>query len=374
MTDERKPDLLAVMRQAGVEVGGGERRSNLMVRCPFHNDGGRPNMSVSPNSGLWHCFRCGRGGDVYDFQGHLVYGDAWNNRDRQQFKVVLQRLDRLEVPRVKIRPPAPPKDLSSEIIHMLALASRVYHLALLGKAGETARSYLEGRMIDMAAIRRFRLGYALPGALKAAMSGYPPRLRKAAEVAGLYIRTDDRSPRELLAERIVFPDIDRRGRVLHMVGRSLNVDAFIRYLSLSGLPKTIWGLADIKQSKPVVLTESIIDAVNLRQMGFQGVAVNGTGIASHLLPKLRQVRRLFILGQHDQAGVDAVRRWLEKLPNSGELEFHYRQGEKDLNDRVDRMGLAHTRLCLDRELAAFQRTKPKRPHCGNGPRLDTGAK
>ena len=147
----------------------------------------------------------------------------------------------------------------------------------------------------MKAVRRFRLGLASPGALLGALAGYPPRLREAAEVAGLYIRNDEGTARELLSGRIAFPDIDRHGRVLHMVGRSLEADAFIRYLSLSGLPKTIWGLADVKPGKPVILTESIIDAVNLRQMGFQGVAFIGTGFASHLLPKLLKVRVLFIL-------------------------------------------------------------------------------
>jgi DNA primase len=347
MSEGRKPDLLEVMRQAGIEIGRKAKRQNVMMRCPFHNDRGRPNMSVGPNSGLWHCFRCGRGGDVYDFQGYLVYGDAWNNRDSQQFKEVLQRLGKLQVPQVKIRPPAPPKELSSEIVQVLALASRVYHLALLGKAREEARAYLDGRRIDMRAVRHFRLGLAAPGALLGALAGYPPRLRKAAEVAGLYIRNDEGVARELLSGRIVFPDIDRHGRVLHMVGRSLDADAFIRYLSLSGLPKTIWGLADVKQSKPVILTESIIDAVNLRQMGFQGVAVNGTGIANHLLPKLRKVRGLFILGQNDEAGLEAVQRWLEKLPNASLLKSSFGPGDKDLNDRVCQVGLAQTREQID---------------------------
>lgn len=327
------------MLLAGVDLPSGTGPRNLMARCPFHNDHGRPNMSVSPNSGLWHCFRCGRGGDVYDFQGYLVYSDAWNNRDPGQFKEVLQRLGQLQVPQVRIRPPAPPKELSSEIVQVLALASRVYHLALLGKAGEGARNYLNIRRIDMAAVRRFRLGLASPGALLGALAGYPPRLREAAEVAGLYLRNDEGTSRELLAGRLVFPDIDRRGRVLHMVGRSLEADAFIRYLSLCGLSKTIWGLADVKQSKPVILTESIIDAVNLRQMGFQGIAVNGTGIASHLLPKLRKVRDLFVLGQNDGAGIEAVNRWLDKLPNALLLEYPFNDGEKDLNDQVKHMGL-----------------------------------
>jgi DNA primase len=358
MTGEQKPDLLVVLKRAGIKVDRGERRENLTIHCPFHNDRGRPNMSVSPDSGLWHCFRCGRGGDVYDLQGHLVYGDAWNNRDQTMFKDVLQRLGRLDVPQVKVRPPVPPRELSSEIIQVLALASRVYHLALLGEAGWRARDYLESREIDMAAIRRFRLGYAAPGALLGALAGYPPRSRKAAEVAGLYIRSEAGAPRELLAARIVFPDIDRRARVLHMVGRSLEKEAFVRYLSLSGLPKTVWGLANVERGQPVILTESIIDAVNLRQMGFQGVAVNGTGIAGHLVPRLLKERQLFILRQNDEAGVEAAERWLEKLPKARLLEHPYKEGEKDLNDQVVKGGLKQTGEMVRRSLERAAQRSP----------------
>jgi hypothetical protein len=36
------------------------------VICPFHNDR-TPSLSVTPEKGLWRCFGCGEGGDVYDF-------------------------------------------------------------------------------------------------------------------------------------------------------------------------------------------------------------------------------------------------------------------------------------------------------------------
>ena len=83
--EEKKPDLLRVMERAGVRVDPRGDRANIMLRCPFHRDTGRPNMSVSLRGGLFHCFRCGRGGDVYDFQGLLIYGDAVLLRDTLQF-------------------------------------------------------------------------------------------------------------------------------------------------------------------------------------------------------------------------------------------------------------------------------------------------
>src|SRR5712692_9283356 len=39
----------------------------LVGRCPFHADGGRPNLHAFPASQTWWCFRCGIGGDVLKF-------------------------------------------------------------------------------------------------------------------------------------------------------------------------------------------------------------------------------------------------------------------------------------------------------------------
>ncbi len=340
--DDRKPDLVEVMKQAGVEVPTRGNRANVMVRCPFHHDTGRPNMSISLHAGLFHCFRCDRGGDVYDFEGLLIYGDAWNNRDPEMFKEVLRRLEVLDVPLVDVKPPPPPKELTRGIAQVLALASRVYHLALMSEAGGEARKYLRLRRIDIDAMRRFRIGYASQGAIVGALAGYPPELRQGAELAGLFVRNERDEPREWLIGRIVFPDVSRNGTVRHMIGRSLERSASLKYLSLGGLPKTIWGLGDVSRNKPVILTESIIDAVNLRQMGLQGAAVNGTGIAGYLLPGLGKVPVLVLLPQNDSAGREAVARWKEKLPKARILEHAFSEGEKDLNDQVAACGMERT--------------------------------
>ena len=39
----------------------------LVGRCPFHADGGRPNLHVYPGNASWYCYRCTSGGDVISF-------------------------------------------------------------------------------------------------------------------------------------------------------------------------------------------------------------------------------------------------------------------------------------------------------------------
>jgi DNA primase len=348
--DDRKPDMLQVVERSGIVIAPRGDRTNVMVRCPFHHDTGRPNMSVSLNSGLFHCFRCNRGGDVYDFEGLLVFGDTWNNRDPEMFKEVLQRLQFLDIPIVAVKPQPPSRELTRGIAQVLALASRVYHLSLMSDAGRSAREYLRSRGIDLPAMRRFRIGYVTRGGLIGALAGYPPRLREAAEVAGLFVRNDRDRPREWLIGRIIFPDVSRNGTVRHMIGRSTRKSTSLKYLSLGGLPRVIWGLGNVSRRNPVILTESIIDAVNLCQMGFQGVAVNGTGIAGYLLPSLQRITVLLLLSQNDPAGREAVSRWQAKLPNARVIDHPFLEGEKDLNDQVVAYGLVKTTSLIRRSL------------------------
>lgn len=51
---------------------------NLKGLCPFHSEK-HPSFSVDAKKGLWHCFGCNRGGDVFTFlmeAEHLTFPNA----------------------------------------------------------------------------------------------------------------------------------------------------------------------------------------------------------------------------------------------------------------------------------------------------------
>lgn len=348
---DEKPDLLATLKSAGVALPRHTGRP-FFVLCPFHDDRKSPNLRVDPNQGVFYCHACGAGGDAISFVGLQLFGPSFNNRDIDMFREVMNHIEGRGISQVEYRPPRRPKKLTQKIVQVLTLTARIYHLALMGKAGKGARKHLQGRKIDLATIRKLRLGYAVPGSLAGALAGYPPSLRNAAEEAGLFITDRRGKPKELLARRIIFPDLMRNGSVRHMVGRSLdpNTKAAYKYFALSGLPKTIWGLGRVSRRLPVILTESMPDTVNLVQMGFQGAAVGGTGIASYLVKDLEKVRDLVILPQNDERGHEAAQRWRDLLPHARLLDHPYQEGEKDLNDQVRRHGLSMTRDVLLKSL------------------------
>jgi hypothetical protein len=45
--------------------------SNLVARCPFHDDQGRPNLVVFLRTQTWKCFACGAMGDILDFVARI---------------------------------------------------------------------------------------------------------------------------------------------------------------------------------------------------------------------------------------------------------------------------------------------------------------
>src|SRR4051812_47028395 len=103
----RRYDVAAIKQAhalADVVLGYGvELRSSgqtLVGRCPFHADGGRPNLHVYPTTQSWYCFRCARGGDVIDFVAR---------REQVGFAAACERLAGAALPSAAPRrpPPAP---------------------------------------------------------------------------------------------------------------------------------------------------------------------------------------------------------------------------------------------------------------------------
>ena len=127
----------------------------LVGRCPFHADGGRPNLHVYPASSSFYCFRCAVGGDVFSFIQRIEAVD---------FLTAVERVDgrgprRVVAPVPPARPVSPHRERTAGRMGWgpderacLAAAVDLYQNRLLGDC--TALTYVTGRGIDQPTAQR----------------------------------------------------------------------------------------------------------------------------------------------------------------------------------------------------------------------------
>ncbi len=125
---------------------------SYMAICPFHQEK-TPSMSLDRGRGLYHCFGCGKGGDVFQFveetQG-LDFGDALEMLARKAGVTVAK--DPVSARR---------HGRQGAAVEALRRAVDVYH-GRLKKSSDAgpARAYLRGRGYDVSVIDEWKLGFA----------------------------------------------------------------------------------------------------------------------------------------------------------------------------------------------------------------------
>ena len=117
-------------------------------RCPFHNEK-TPSFSVSPERQTFHCFGCGKGGDVYTFIMEI---------ENLDFKEALERL----AERAGVKLQGFSKDNSRALLKtgILKHALDFFTRSLHETSGEAARAYFARRSITKDDMIRFELGWA----------------------------------------------------------------------------------------------------------------------------------------------------------------------------------------------------------------------
>ena len=123
-----------------------------MAICPFHEEK-TPSMSLDRTRGFYHCFGCGKGGDVFGF---VEETQAVDFRDALE---ILARKAGITL----VHDPADAKRRGKQgsAVDALRKAADLYHnrLKKSSEAGP-ARAYLRARGYDVDVIDDWRLGFA----------------------------------------------------------------------------------------------------------------------------------------------------------------------------------------------------------------------
>ncbi len=280
--------------------------------CPFHQEK-TPSFHVDREKGLWHCFGCLEGGDVFDFVmriGNLAFSDAVETLARRA-GVRLERTSD-EVRRASER---------DRLYRALDAAAVWYREQLLDpEKGKAARDYLNRRGVDESTAERFRLGYA-PQAwdelLKAlSAKGYPPALL---EKGGLINpRPSGDGHYDLLRHRLIFPIFDLQDRAVAFGGRALD-EAEPKYLNTKETPvfskgRTLYALnlarEAIRHTDEVIVVEGNMDGLTCHQFGISNaVASLGTSLTlDHVLLMKRFASKAVLVYDADVSGLRAMER------------------------------------------------------------------
>jgi DNA primase len=299
------------LRKAGARYSG---------RCPFHEER-TPSFSVNPADKLYHCFGCGKGGDVISFVRETESVDFVGAVEwlAQRFRVTLEYEE--SSPQIEAA-----RQRRDRLYALLDQATAFYERHLWeSAAGEPVRAYLASRGLGAEVCREFRLGLS-PGnglAVKAQEKGFT---RDELRAAGLTnARGNDYFP-----PRLMFPLADARGRVVGFQARKLHEDDPLRGKYVN-TPETelfhksalLYGLhlartAIAKQERAVVV-EGNTDVIALRQAGFEPtVASMGTALTERQLKELQRLtRRIYLCFDSDAAGEEATLRGMELATTLG---------------------------------------------------------
>ncbi len=290
-------------------------------RCPFHEER-TPSFSVDAAEKLFHCFGCGKGGDLITFV---------RETEGLDFVGAIEWLaDRYRIP-LEYEESSPQIEAGrrrrERLLALMEQAASFYERYLWeAAAGEPVRAYLAERGLGEPMCREFRLGLSPGGAVlaeKARAKGYAPEELAA---AGLVNRRGN----DWFAGRLVFPLADARGRVLGFGARRLRDDDPIpaKYVNspegeLFRKGAIVYGLdrarAAVTKEDRAVVVEGYTDVLALHQAGLRAVVASmGTALTEPQLKELRRLtRHLFLCFDADAAGEAATLRGMELAVRAG---------------------------------------------------------
>ncbi len=280
--------------------------------CPFHNERS-PSFYVSPAKQFYHCFGCGAHGSAVKFL--MDY-------ERLEFPDAVEELAQsvgLTVPREG--GDDRPREDKTDLYALLDAAAGWYEKEL--PRSPEAQAYCKKRGLDAETIKRFRIGWApagFDGVIKAL--GGSDRRMKLLNEAGMVASNERGSRYDRFRERLMFPILDRRGRVIAFGGRVLQSEQGPKYLNSPETPlfhkgRELFALWQVKQANPslarIVVVEGYMDVIAMHQAGLPiAVATLGTATTpEHTEVLFRAAPDVVFCFDGDRAGRAAAWKALE---------------------------------------------------------------
>jgi len=296
--------------------------ANFQALCPFHHEK-TASFVISPEKQIWHCFGCGRGGDVLSFVMEI---------ENLGFMETL----RLLAPKAGIvlrSENTAEYSKRNRLLDILELASKYFaHQLSASPEGLACRKYLLERGLSEATIKDWNLGYSsVSRPLIDFLKIRPNQGRKYTEeeifLAGLSSKSDSGRYYDRFRDRIMFPIRDVNGNTIAFTARvNPNREAIEKAGKYINSPQTdvydksrvLFALdrakKAIKQANLAIVVEGQMDAISAHQHGFENIiASSGTALTTEQLQLIKRFTpNLALAFDMDKAGQMAADRGLKE--------------------------------------------------------------
>ena len=297
---------------------------NFLGLCPFHGEK-TPSFNVVEDKQFYHCFGCGKSGDVFKFiedyrgvsfmEAVQIVGD--------QVGIQVQALAPSQSRRQQTDGKQPFYEIHQE-------AAKFYHAILMTtKMGEDARQYLYDRGLDDEVLRHFQIGLAPAEGNYLYQSVSGKFSENIMAESGLFHISDMGTMYDAFQDRIMFPLSDDTGRVIAFSGRLWREQAEgtkpqgkyknSRSTLLFNKSYELYHLDKAKQvakrNHELYLMEGFMDVIAAYRAGIENaVASMGTALTREHVAHLSKFTKKVILAYDgDKAGRLATAKALEVL-------------------------------------------------------------
>ena len=297
---------------------------NFLGLCPFHGEK-TPSFNVVEDKQFYHCFGCGKSGDVFKFiedyrgvsfmEAVQIVGD--------QVGIQVQALAPSQSRGQQTDGKQPFYEIHQE-------AAKFYHAILMTtKMGEDARQYLYDRGLDDDVLRHFQIGLAPAEGNYLYQSVSGKFSESIMAESGLFHISDMGNMYDAFQDRIMFPLSDDTGRVIAFSGRLWREQAEgtkpqgkyknSRSTLLFNKSYELYHLDKAKQvakkNHELYLMEGFMDVIAAYRAGIENaVASMGTALTQEHVAHLSKFTKKVILAYDgDKAGRLATAKALEVL-------------------------------------------------------------
>ncbi|WP_156290707.1 DNA primase [Oceanobacillus salinisoli] len=295
---------------------------NYFGLCPFHGEN-TPSFSVTQEKQIFHCFGCGKGGNVVTF---IMEMESFS------FVEAIKHLASRSGTQLPELGGEKESSLSQDTQNILSayewLTKLYHHLLRFTRDGKEGYNYLKSRGISDTAIDEFQLGFAPTAKSFTAEFLKKKGFNQALSVkAGLLSLQNDNSVTDRFRGRVIFPIRNHLGKTIAFGGRSIS-GGEPKYLNsaeseLFHKGKILYNFdlakKHIRKENEVILFEGYMDVITAYQAGINNViATLGTALSEYQAKLLnRYVDTVVICYDGDKAGLEATYKAANLLRNVG---------------------------------------------------------